>query len=317
MIDKKIYEEFVQMKKEDFDKLICSAQSSKEQEFWMAVRNYFFNNPQTLYHYTNFSALEGILIEEKMRMCRTDNMNDSKEMNNFIELIEEAVINRVGVQMKQSIQERFAEERKKRQDDIAYLSSFLLWKDDASQWERYGNDGYGVAIAFNYEKLKCLANDKGICLQKVFYGEDARYHKLVDVLEDLFLGKSNIRHHFNSDDWEAVFFQAWVISVAHKIFSFESEKEIRLVTLPTGGEKRYDKLGDSHVVTTPYGIKECLYFDWKKGCYDRNIPIEELITEIIIGPRSSVKVEDLQEWLKDKKLDCLVNCVRKSGSTLK
>ena len=317
MIDKKIYEEFLQMRKEDFDKLICSAKGNKEREFWIAICSYFFNNPKTIYHYTNFSALEGILFGEGIRMCRTDNMNDKKEMKNFIELIEEAVINRVGLQMKQSINERFAEERKKRQDDIAYLTSFSLWKDDASQWERYGNDGYGVAIAFDYEKLKGLAMDKNILLQKVFYGEDAKHHKLVDVLEDLFLGKSNVRHQFTSNDWETIFDQIWAISVAHKNFSFESEKEIRLVTLPTWTGKRYDRLGDLQVVTTPYGIKECLYFDWKKGCCDRNIPIEEFITELTIGPRSSVEVEDLRKWLKDKKLDCLARCVGKSGSTLK
>lgn len=315
-----IYKELADLEEKDFDSLASSAKTDEERNFWMQVKVFFYGekNPKTIYHYTNFSALEGILSGDGLRMFRSDNMNDKAEMHNFIDILEKSVKKRIDQKdMKSVISLRFNEERIKRRQEIAYLASFSTWKDDVSQWERYGNGGYGVVIAFDFKNLHTIASNAGLRLQKVFYGTNADKHQIVDVLEDLFLDKDHVRHAFLQNDWDAVFDSAWGVSVAHKHYSFASEQEFRLVTLPTWKGKRHDKLGSANIVCTPSAIKECVHFDWKNECNKNNIPIEKIITGIIIGPRSGVTKRKLQERLKEMGMECMVNNVSKSKSTLR
>ena len=114
--------------------------------------------PELIYHYTNFVALEGILFGEGIRLCCSKEMNDSQEVEHFIKILEKAVLGRcekTGQQDLCSIVERtFCEQKEKRKNDVTYLVSFSEWEDDAAQWERYGNGGYGVAIGFDLKELK-------------------------------------------------------------------------------------------------------------------------------------------------------------------
>ena len=42
--------------------------------------------PDLLYHYTNFVALEGILLKDGLRLHSYKEMNDKKELFHFIEM---------------------------------------------------------------------------------------------------------------------------------------------------------------------------------------------------------------------------------------
>lgn len=70
--------------------------TDKEKEFYNAIYTVLkeTHNPVCVYHYTDFSALKGILLDKGFRLCRTDEMNDKKEMTNFIELVEKSLKNR-------------------------------------------------------------------------------------------------------------------------------------------------------------------------------------------------------------------------------
>lgn len=316
-----IYKSINSFTKEDFEDFIAASKTEIEKNFWIKIQEYICNEktrPKIIYHYTNLSALEGILSEGKLRLLRSDNMNDRAEMSNFIDLLEKAVCKRLESRnMNSATRVKFSEERFKRKQDIAYIASFSTWKDDVSQWERYGNSGYGVAIAFDYKILRNFAKHAGVMLQEAFYGDNVNEHKLVDVLEDLFLDNDYVRHGFMKGDWDAVFDNAWAISVAHKHYSFASEQEHRLVTLPIWNGERYDELGNAITVCTPSAIKECINFDWRQRCDDNNIPIDKLIVGIIIGPRSRVTCSELKRYLKNIGLDSLAKRVTKSKSTLK
>lgn len=316
-----VYKELEGLEEKDFKRFIISAQTDKEHDFWVQAQDYFCGGkhyPRTIYHYTNFSALEGILSDEGIRMYRSDGMNDKAEMRNFIDLVEKSLYKRIRQKdMRTVIAKRFAEERTNRKQDISYLASFSTWPDDVSQWERYGNNGYGVTVAFDFASLKAIARKNGIMLQEVFYGDNADRHQLVDVLEDLFYGRDHVRHNFKKDNWKGIFDNAWAVSVAHKHYTFASEQEFRLVTLPTWRGNRYDILGDAYTVSTPSVIKECINLNWKKECRDSHIPIDKMVTGIIIGPRSGMTIVNLQEWLKQIGMECLAKRVRKSKSTLR
>ncbi len=62
----------------------------------------------------------------------------------------------------------------------AYAACFSLHRDDAAQWERYGNRGRGVCIAFQGKYLQKMAQG-ALSLQTVFYQEDMNTHNLTGV----------------------------------------------------------------------------------------------------------------------------------------
>ena len=170
-----IYKELEELQRRDLDNIIKNSKTIKERTFWMKIRECLYNEkPKTIYHYTSLPALEGILLEGKLRLFRSDGMNDKAEMHNFINLLERSVLKRIRQKESQDIvKQKFREERLKREREITYITSFSTWKDDVSQWERYGNNGYGVAMAFDYKMLKALAQPCMLRLQEVFYGENA------------------------------------------------------------------------------------------------------------------------------------------------
>lgn len=274
--------------------------------------------PDLLYHYTNFVALEGILLKDGLRLHSYKEMNDKKELFHFIEMAEKAVIKRCKLEGKLYLIENskkiFSQQKIKRKDDEVYLASFSEWEDDAAQWERYGCMGQGVAIAFDYEKLKEIARCYSLICNRVFYGKTADSHDIIDDIMDVLDNHYPTKHGLN--DWETIFNNMWAFAAAHKNASFESEKEYRILTLPMWDGERFDKLGEMKAVTTPAQIKKCLCLDLKKGCANRNLHFDDLIRKIVIGPKSSMKVSELKSWLIDKGLEMLSRRVYKSTSSL-
>ena len=277
------------------------------------------NKPKLLFHYTNFVALEGILFGQGIRLCCANEMNDKSEMKYFIQRLEKAVSNRCKIEGRKDlvpiVKAVFKEETCKRKNELVYLVSFTEWEDDSAQWERYGYGGYGVSIAFDYDMLKIIRTDDWLMCNEVYYRKNERSQELVDDVYDIIKGKFPTTHDF--DNRETVFDNVWARAASSKNPSFMSEREYRMVTLPTWKGKRYDKLGDLQTVTTPSQIKKCLYFDWKKKCKEKQIPIEALVKRIVIGPKSSQSIKGLQEWIRENGLGELSRCVIKSESTLR
>ncbi len=274
--------------------------------------------PELIYHYTNFVALEGILFGEGIRLCCSKEMNDSQEVEHFIKILEKAVLQRcekIGRQDLSTIVEKnFSDQKEKRKNDVTYLVSFSEWEDDAAQWERYGNGGYGVAIGFDLKELERALQHYFVMCNKVFYDKSAENHKLIADILDAINGKFPTCHGFDTID--GIFDNVWGCAVAHKNPSFASEREYRIMTLPSWRGKRHDKLGEFKMVTTPSQIKKCLYFDWKKGCIEHKIPFENLIKRIVIGPKSYQDLESMKVWISNKGLEQLADNIIKSESSL-
>lgn len=275
--------------------------------------------PELLFHYTNFVALEGILFGEGIRLCCSSEMNDAKEIKHFIQMLESSTIKYCEIsgrtELVPLVEKLFLEQKEKRKDEVVYLTSFSEWEDDAAQWERYGNSGYGVSIGFDLVELKKVLSSYYIMCQKVFYGRRADEHQLIKDIFDIVVGKFPTTHGFDNAD--GVFDNAWGCAAAHKNPSFESEREYRMMTLPSWKGKRHDGLGEFKMVTTPSQIKRCLYFDWKIACEDHQVPHYRLIKRIVIGPRSRQSVDGLKEWLICKGEGRLADCVVKSESSLR
>ena len=140
------------------------------------------NRRKILYHYTDFQAADGILRSAQLRVNNVLNMNDSAEMRHFMTRLSSAITGRLRGEgfaaQADQLQNLFSQELRK--EYSAFAACFSFHRDDAAQWERYGNRGRGVCIAFQRELLQNMAAG-GLSLQTVFYQSSMAGHPMVEV----------------------------------------------------------------------------------------------------------------------------------------
>ncbi len=267
------------------------------------------------YHYTDFQALDGILRRAQLRVNNVLNMNDAAEMRLFMSGLCQAVVKRLKKDGNQGsaneVRELFEEELKNEFFYSAYAACFSFYRDDAAQWERYGNQGRGVCIAFHGDLLQKMA-EGDLSLQKVFYQDDMMEHDLVDVFYQLAVSREKLC----GDDPEVkhALYDAWIRSVVYKHPSFSSENEVRLVVYPY--EKDYFDVSPCYHVTKER-IKKYYPLDLESMCWKIGIGLEDLIAEVIIGPESTQSAWILQDYLRDHGLNELAEHVSLSSCPLR
>ena len=266
-----------------------------------------------LYHYTDFQALDGILRCAQLRVNNVLRMNDSAEMRHFMTRLDAAIVDRLeregGGERAMQVQALFREELKK--EYSAFAACFSFHRDDAAQWERYGNRGRGVCIAFRREYLEKLTRG-ALSLQLVFYRDNMATHPMVE--EFCVLARSGETLSLQSPEVAEAFREAWACSVSYKHPSFSSEYEMRLVVSPFEME-RFDVQPCYHV--TKERIKKYYPLDLRAMCAEIGIGMEDLVSEIIIGPDSTQSLSIFQDYLRDNGLSALVDRVSLSDCPLR
>lgn len=252
---------------------------------------------QLLYHYTDYQALEGIVGKAQLRLNNILNMNDAAEMRFFMGGFFTAVMDKLKNEGEQDALKEvkifFNEELKKEFYYSAYAACFSKNRDDAAQWERYGNHGRGVCIAFSKKLLNEMAAGI-VSLEEVYYQVDMRLHKLVDKFYELVrVSKKNLK---DNSEIMGCMEEAWIVSAAFKHPSFDSEQEMRLVASPFS--KKYFDVKPCYHITTER-IKKYYPLDLMKMCENAGCNLEEAIYEIIIGPESTQSKSILEDYLKD------------------
>lgn len=268
-----------------------------------------------LYHYTDFAAFDGIIRCAELRLNNILNMNDAAEMRLFMNGICNAVIEKLeghaGAETIRSAEKFFQNELKHEFHYSAYAACFSKYRDDASQWERYGHLGQGVCIAFHEDLMQKMMGGP-ISLQEVYYRVDVQEHHLVNEFYDAITGNKNF-----ADSLPAVqnlMNSAWVESAAFKHPSFSSEREFRLVVSPFithefAIEPKY------HV--SMERIKKYYPLDLNKTCGKLGMHLSDLVGEIIIGPTSSQSLPILQDYLEDYGLSVLKSKISTSECPLR
>lgn len=253
------------------------------------------------YHYTDFQALDGILRCAQLRVNNVLRMNDSAEMRHFMVRLASAIVLRLkdggDHAHAQAAAAFFQEELRK--EYTAFAACFSFRRDDAAQWERYGNWGRGVCIAFQGDLLRQLAAGP-LSLHTVFYADDMTGHPMVDRFCRLARRKDTLSAA--DPDIQAALRDAWACSVAFKHPSFSSEDEVRLVVAPFGQEG-FDMKPCYHI--TRERIKKYYPLDLREMCRKAGASMEELVAEIIIGPESTQSQAMLQDYLRDQGLGTL------------
>ncbi len=223
-------------------------------------------------HYTTHQVLGSILENGELWLSNVKAMNDKSEMSHYI--------NSLMLELKNTFCDRdndidalFSKYENQFKNESVYALSFSQFKDDAAQWERYANNGQGVCIVFDREKLSDLIRGKAF-LQEVIYGpkqvNDPMYVELFTYL--------NEGHTFDSDkNIDDIFRDIWISSSVYKHESFQREGEIRLCQVPFSNNEIFYKMEN-------WGIREyrkLSLFDEE----DDKIP-DGLINQVIVGPRS-------------------------------
>lgn len=268
-----------------------------------------------LYHYTDFAAFDGIIRCAELRLNNILNMNDASEMRLFMNGICKAVVEKLkasGDNEKISkIEAFFQKEMEEEFHYSAYAACFSRDRDDAAQWERYGHFGQGACIAFHEDLMQKMIGG-AISLQKVYYQEDMREHRLANEFYKLI----NDAETFSEDmpGLQSLMNEAWVQSAAFKHPSFASEKEFRLVVSPFISnefaiEPKY------HVAVER--IKKYYPLDLNRMCGRLNMHLSDLVGEIIIGPTSTQSLPILQDYLGDCGLNVLKDKISMSDCPLR
>ena len=270
---------------------------------------------EILYHYTDFQALDGILHDARLRVNNVLNMNDAAEMRYFMNRLCDAVAGRLedegDLRKAAQVKELFKEALKREFYHPAYAACFSLHRDDAAQWERYGNRGRGVCVAFQGKYLQKMAQG-ALSLQTVFYQEDMSTHNLTGVFYRLV--KRNEELSAESPDIQKALNYAWSCSAAFKHPSFLSEKEVRLVVSPA--VRDYFDIRPCYHISRER-IKKYYPLELDSMCRKIGIGWEELVPEIIIGPESTQSQPILQDYLRDNSLDGLAERVSMSNCPLR
>ena len=266
-----------------------------------------------LYHYTDFQALDGILRCAQLRVNNVLNMNDSAEMRHFMKRLCSAITRRLEAEGRSAraaeLQALFREEVKK--EYSAFAACFSFHRDDAAQWERYGNRGRGVCIAFRREYLQKIARG-ALSLQSVFYRDDVAGHPMVEVFCALARGGGPLSG--KNPALKKAMRDAWACSVAFKHPSFFTEYEMRLVVAPFERED-FDIRPCYHI--TKERIKKYYPLDLRAMCGEIGIGMEDLVEEIMIGPDSTQSVSIFQDYLRDNGLRALADRVSLSDCPLR
>ena len=261
------------------------------------VYNSFTGKESILYHYTDYIAFNGIMRDRELRVNNVRNMNDAAEMHLFISGIFRAVENQLEKEKASKKLEKFKELEeelsKKYFDYAAYAACFSTYRDDASQWERYGNRGKGVCLGMDRSVLEKMTGG-AITLQKVYYQDDVESHPLVKKLHDLTLSEEV----FSEDNptLKAALAECWRNSASFKHPSFSSEHEVRLVVMPYDA-KSFDVKPRFHVAKDR--IKKYYPLNLDEMCRKAGSSLEELIVEIIVGPESTQSLPILRDYLED------------------
>lgn len=256
-----------------------------------------------LYHYTSISALKGIVDNNEFWLCDPLQMNDSQELTNFINEIEVALLQDCP-NSKPDICKLFKDINRKIESERPYIASFSKNKDDAAQWERYGDFAHGICLVISTNVLsRCaILDDMGLC--KIFYSENPRKHELYKYLKE-FYTTGMFPQNCGFTDISQIPGNAIPTSSGYKNFSFASENEIRLIS-------DFTKHGCEKDVLCDNKIKHIYAYRPSKYAL-----LGQVITGIILGPKSTQNVNDLKHFLTFRGYEKIAQNIELSKSSLR
>lgn len=197
----------------------------------------------TLYHYTSFSGMTGIVSSGELRASDIRYMNDSAELRHTLELLKTHVTQRVidGTdhprllnQLLEWLSHRVVS------GPMLFGASFRANGNLLSQWRGYSAHGKGVSLGFAPDHIRHCAGSQRFQVAKCLYSPEKQrrlIREVVDAIEitAMRLGENDdpaARHPTQSyyDVFEHIEGDLLRIAAILKHPSFEEEQEWRIVS---------------------------------------------------------------------------------------
>lgn len=208
------------------------------------------------------------------------------------------------------------------------ITCFSKEKDSLSQWRAYGQDGEGVSIGFNYKLIKDLKNNcKNILVEKVMYKENKQKEKLAGLVQAAILYMQRMFEYDSGrilNDFDEYFTEKFdvfcktltnyleKISCVIKNPAFSEEKEVRIIYDPQLYNHKVigdmtleesEKYFKQEVEIKMYKISPIKY-NFRNNQLVASCDVdftklieEQVINEIIIGPKSKLTENDIYYFL--------------------
>lgn len=267
-----------------------------------------FECGEQIYHYTSINTLIGILQNRELWMGNTANMNDKKEVKYYFEEMQKNILKDIPDDRVSFCNSFFAEIFMQIENNYQFAICFSNKQNDAAQWERYADNAKGICIEFNTKLLFRLFDNCGVLKHKIYY--DRNLSETLNYQRIHFY----ILNGYFKNDWAKCDMISQLIAIAylHKHRSFDSEKEIRFVTVDgiENGFKEDFKLINGQ-------IRKIKIVNIESLCQINNIEFEDLIDGIIIGPRSNQNMLELKEYLRSLNYNKLAGKVTLSDCPLR
>ena len=183
-----------------------------------------------------------------------------------------------------------------------YISCFSKEPDILSQWRAYAEDGKGVSIGFNLEKLREASN---FLIRDVIYTNGVVYGDIesdVECVADT-IGMVIREQHITSEEEQIEVFLHELIPelVKYKNPAFSEEKEVRLIYCDN---MIFEKIADSYgAFREEWKAKELMH-DFRVIGSDNITEFVKLdfnpdaIEEICIGPKCTLSKNDIKNIVK-------------------
>lgn len=254
-----------------------------------------------LYHYCSVDTLLSILQNNSLRLSDVEKSNDYAErkwMTNIIKQEFIKIVNQKGLaELNKKVVFGFSNliENFEVYSKI-YASCFSVEGDLLSQWRAYASDGYGVSIGFSSDILEMVNNHLyGIQLKPIIYStkKQKEYGKLqAKKILDLLL-KGDFLYHAMSE----VFENDLASICCYKNPAFSEEKEWRLCIALSPAcridtKANYDPFIMSEIKLYSNQKEIVTYLD-----LDFSKVKNKIITEIILGPKCKISINDLKQNL--------------------
>lgn len=261
----------------------------------------------TLWHYTDVTGLNGMLNTREIWFGSAANMNDREELNGFIWDLEREVLKEVTVEKIPRAKAVFENIENRLKLEYPFIFCVSRARNDAAQWDRYANNGQGVAVVFNTELLYKLIFYNHFVMDEEYYGYNAKQHKMKRLLVDYIQDEK--MEQFS--DLDGLIDNLLLCAMIHKHESFAAEQEVRI-------SPYFVKENDPHlqykVLNT---IKRVYVMNLGKLCEEEKIDIEDLVDSIVLGPKSQQNIEDLKWYFIQIGLSKLANKISKSDCPLR
>ncbi|MFN3784636.1 MAG: DUF2971 domain-containing protein [Spirosomataceae bacterium] len=248
-----------------------------------------------VYHYTSFNTINEIFKSNSLRACDLKRLNDKKEYKiwfDIFDLVFERFQQKEDILTFEAFLMKIKQTIESYKDYDCYVTCLSKERDLLSQWRAYGDNGQGIAIAFDVNELKdCLykfnEGDFNLLHGYLEYNYDIVYKDLIEIITKLLrnfvLSNLSVDEYFNRVDnlkhYDDTTRRLFMRMQDLKDSSFFEEKEYRLFWL------QHKKDPIKNISTFERNKRIVPFVDLKFG--DTKIPIKE----IILGPCLTEKEE--------------------------